>query len=128
MKQNKLIIKINKPIPEIFTWLLNPKNTPLWVSSIVKEEKSEKPTKLGTIYGNLGKNGKWNEYKITEFVEDKLFTFSLNDGNYNCRYTFHTLGDNETELTYFEWVEHGEIDGPFTQEILEKLKKVMENK
>ena len=127
MKQNKLTIKINKPVHEIFTWLLDPKNTPLWVFSIVKEEKSENPTKLGTIYRNLGKNGKWNEYKITQFEEDKLFTFSLNDGNYKCSYTFQPLTDNEAELTYFEWVERGEINGPFSQEILEKLKKVLEN-
>lgn len=122
MKQNSLMIQINRPVHEIFLWLLNPKNTPLWISSIVKEERNEEPTKLGTIYRNCGKNGKWNEYKITEFVSDKLFTFSASDGNYNCRYIFHPLGKNKTELTYFEWVKSGEIEEPFTQEILEKLK------
>lgn len=124
MKQNKLTIRINKPVHEIFTWLLNPKNTPLWVSSVVKEERNEELTKIGTTYRNLGKNEKWNEYKITEFEEDKLFTFSLSDGNYNCRYTFRPLGDNITELTYFERVEEGEIEEPFTMEILSKLKTV----
>lgn len=126
MKQSTLTIKINKPVHEVFTWLLDPKNTPLWVPSIVKEERSEEPTKLGTIYRNQNKEGKWNHYKITEFEKDKLFTFSLNDGNYNCRYTFRPLGENKTELTYFEWVEHGEIDGPFTKETLGKLKSVLE--
>lgn len=126
MKTNSLMIQINRPVHEIFIWLLNPKNTPLWVSSIVKEERNEEPTKLGTIYRNMDKSGKWNEYKITEFEEDKLFTFSLNDGNYNCRYTFRPLGKNSTELTYFERVEHGEIEKPFTMDILKKLKSVLE--
>ncbi len=125
MKENILTIKINKPLHELFTWLLDPKNTPLWVPSIVKEERNEEPTRLGTIYRNQNKEGKWNEYKITEFEQNKSFIFSLNDGNYNCRYTFKPLGKDKTELTYFEWVERGEIEGPFTKEILEKLKSIM---
>lgn len=108
-------------------WLLDPKNTPLWISGIVKEDRNENPTKLGTIYRNCGKDGKWNEYRISEFEEDKLFTFALTDGNYQCRYSFQPLLENETNLTYFEWVEKGEIGEPFTKEILKKLKTVLEN-
>lgn len=126
MKHNKLTIRINKPTQEVFSWLLNPKNTPLWLSSIVKEERSEEPTRLGTIYRNQSKKGKWNEYKITEFERDKLFTFSLNDGNYHCRYTFKALDKNTTELEYYEWVNKGKLEEPFTLKTLQKLKSVME--
>lgn len=123
MKENTLTIQINKPVHEVFLWLLDPRNTPLWISSIEKEERNEEPTKLGTIYRNLGKNGKWNEYTITEFEEDKLLTFALADGNYSCRYTFESPLLDQTKLTYFEWVKSGEIEEPFTKEILEKLKE-----
>lgn len=128
MKKNTLSIRINRPIHELFLWLLDPSNTPLWVPSIVKEERNESPTKLGTIYRNCGKNGIWSEYVISEFEKDKLFTFSLKDGNYHCRYTFKPVSKNETELTYFERVENGEIDGPFTEDILEKLKILLDTK
>lgn len=128
MRENTLKITIKKPISEIFLWLLDPVNTSLWVTSIVKEERNENPTKLGTIYRNCGKDEKWNEYEITEFEENKSFTFSAKDGNYACRYTFISISNSETELTYFEWVEFGEINGPFAQDILEKLKLILEKK
>jgi hypothetical protein len=127
MKENTLTISIKKPVHEVLLWLLDPKNTPLWVSGVVHEERNEEPTKLGTIYRNRGKNGKWNEYEITEFEEDKLFTFSLRDGNYACRYTFESPLLDQTKLTYFEWVKKGEIEEPFTMKNLEKLKSVIES-
>jgi len=127
MKENTLTISIKKSVHEVFLWLLDPKNTPLWVSGVVKEERNDESTKLGTIYRNCGENGKWNEYEIIEFEEDKLFTFSLRGGNYACRYTFESPLLDETKLTYFEWVKSGDIEDPFTQDILEKLKRALEN-
>ena len=90
MKECKLTIRINTTPAELFQFALDPNNTPLWVASIIKEERNESPTKLGTIYKNVNKDG-------------------------------------STELEYFEWVNEGKLDGPFTQDILEKLKSIVEN-
>lgn len=127
MKEKKLTIKIKKPIHEVFSFLLNPKNTPLWIDSLIKEETNETPVKVGTIYRNLNKDGKWNEYEVIILEEDKQFEFLKSDHNYHVRYTFKVIEENTTELEYDEWVEKGDLEDPFTQEILEKLKTVLEN-
>ena len=90
MKECKLTIRINTTPAELFQFALDPNNTPLWVASIIKEERNESPTKLGTIYKNVNKDG-------------------------------------STELEYFEWIDHGNLAEPFTQALLEKLRKVVES-
>ena len=40
--------------------------------------------------------------------------------------SYHLIYDNTTELTYLELVKNGELEQPFTQEILNGLKQVME--
>lgn len=127
MKDNKLIIQIDKPVHEVFAFTLNPANTPSWISSIVKEEVNEKPTKIGTIYRNQNKNGKWSEYTVTAYEKNKLFIFTLGDGNYSVKYSFKPISNNATEVEYYEWVDEGELEEPFKIEILEKLKSVIES-
>src|SRR6266571_4852348 len=122
MKEKKLSIQINKPASEIFTFTLNPANTPRWVNSIVNEEVSELPTKLGTIYRNIGQNGKWNSYTVTEFEDNRMFVLTSKDNNYHCRYTFRPIDENTTEFEYYEWVDKGILEDPFTPNILEKLR------
>ena len=93
MKSNKLIIKINKPVHEVFAFTLNPAKTPSWISFIVKEEVNEKPTKIGTIFRNQNQNGKWSEYTVTAYEENKIFIFTSGDGNYSVKYTFTPVGE-----------------------------------
>ena len=126
VKNNKLVIVINKSVNEIFSFLINPKNTPLWVDSIVSEEVNEKPTRIGTVYKNVNQNGIWTEYVITAFTQDKMFIFTTIDKNYHVKYTFTSLGENSTRLEYYEWVEKGEIQDPFSIDILKKLKAILE--
>ena len=126
MKSNRLTIKINKPAPEVFAFTLNPANTPSWISSIVKEEVNEKPTKIGTIYRNQNQNGKWSEYTVTAHEENKLFIFTSGDGNYSVKYTFIPIDNNATEIEYYEWVTQGDLEEPFTIEVLDKLKSILE--
>jgi len=127
MKSCKLIIQINKPVSKVFQFTLDPKNTPLWIDSIVKEEVNEAPTKVGTIYRNLNKKSVWSEYLVTKYEKDKTFEFVSSDKNYHVKYTLTPLKNYCCELEYFEWVEKGELENPFNIQILEKLKLVLES-
>lgn len=126
MRENKLIIQIKKSVREVFAFLLNPANSPLWIDSFVREETNEWPVKVGTIYRNQNREGKWAEYTVTAFRENKLFEMTSADKNYHVRYTLRALNNNTTELEYYEWMEERELEEPFIGEILNKLKTVLE--
>jgi hypothetical protein len=81
--------------------------------------------KVGTIYKNHGVDGIWSEYEVTEYIENKVFTLSSLSSSYHVRYTYTAKGENLTELEYFEWMDEGELDDPFKQDVLDKLKEVM---
>ncbi len=125
MKDKKLSIVINKPVSEVFEFTTNPANTSKWIDGIAVEETNETPPKLGTIYRNKGEGGSWNEYEMTEFEKDKTFTLTRLNGDYHVRYTFNPV-DEGCDFEYYEWVDEGELDDTFSQEVLEKLKSTME--
>ncbi len=126
MKENKLSITINKSIDEVFEFTINPKNTPLWITHLKEELADTYPPHVGTLYKNTGDFNKWYVYEVTEFKKDKTFTMKAADNNYYVRYTYKNIDNTKTEMEYFEWVEKGELDNPFTQSTLEKLKEVIE--
>lgn len=127
MKDNKLKIIINKPVSDVYNFTLDPKNTPSWIDFSSHEETSEWPVKPGTVYKNTGKNGVILEFTMREIVSNKYFELDSDGGKYHCRYTFRDLGNNTTEYEYHEWQDDRDLDFIMPQEVLEKLKKVLES-
>jgi uncharacterized protein YndB with AHSA1/START domain len=126
MKDNKLTIRIQKPVSEVFKFTTNPENTPKWIDSIDKEEVSSVEVEVGTRYTNWSKDGTENTYFVSEYEKDKVFQLDSSDGGYKVKYTYRLISGNETELEYLEWDKSGEPKNPFKQETMEKLKKIME--
>lgn len=126
MKENKITIIIQAPVPEVFSFTTNPVNTPKWIESITKEETNEWPVKIGSIYKNLDNSGTWNKYILVNIAENNVFELKSEDGNYWVRYTYNQISLNESSLEYYEGVNNGDIKEPFTKETLEKLKGVIE--
>jgi len=127
MQKNKISVVINKPIEKVFEFTTNPKNTHLWIPSIVEEVAEEYPPKIGTQYKNKGNNSNWEFYKVIELQNNKLFTLSDLKDDYHVKYTYRKINDNQTEMEYFEWMKNGELSKPFTNDIIQKLKLVLES-
>lgn len=126
MIENKITIIINKPVNDVFEFTTNPKNTHLWIPSIVEEIASEFPPQIGTEYKNRGDSLEWDLYSVLEFENNKIFTLAKADGNYFVKYLYNELGPNQTEMEYHEWVKKGELENPFTKEIIQGLKNILE--
>ena len=126
MNSNKLVVEIKKPVGEVFAYAIDPRNTHKWINFIVKEETNEWPVGIGSEYANQNQAGKWSGYKVTGFEKDKLFELTSKDGNYHVRYTFIPMDNKSCTLDYYEWVDNGELENPFLNSHLLKLKSLLE--
>jgi hypothetical protein len=120
---NKLIVTIQKPLPEVFAFCITPPKAKLWVPGIVDETTNEWPTKIGTVYTEYKNDNTSFNIIVTDYKENNYIEWKTEEGNYRVRYTFTLIDPNTTRL---EYVETGEVSNPFTQEVLERLKKVIE--
>jgi len=128
MKKNRLKITINKSVQKIFQFTITPPNSTLWIPSVVSETTNEWPIRIGTIYKLTNSNGESSEVIVTNIIKKKLIEWISKDKNYHCRYSFKSIKKNTSELEYYEKVDKGDIKEPFTLSVLEKLKKILENK
>jgi hypothetical protein len=126
MKTNTLKIIIHRSVRDVFSYYINPKNTPLWWIDMIKEETSEWPIQVGTVYKDLDKKGNWSSCTVEALKENELFQLISSDTNYHVRYTHNKMNENTTELIYYEWVDKGDIEKPFTIDILQRLKQNLE--
>lgn len=124
MKSNTLIITINKPIADVFAFCITPPKAKLWIESIVNETTNEWPAKVGTVYTEHKADGTSFNIIVEDYKENEFIEWKTEDGKYHVRYMFVPLDKDRTQLTY---VETGDVDEPFTQDVLEKLKQVIEN-
>ncbi len=127
MQKNKITIIIHKPIEKVFEFTTNPKNTYLWIPSISEEVADEYPPKINTEYRNRGDDTAWNKYKVVDFEKNKVFILFNLEGKYFVKYSYRKLLDNKTEMEYFEWMIDGELSNPFTEDILNNLRSIIEN-
>lgn len=125
MKENKLLIFINKTPTEVFDYILNANNIVKWLPSIKYETSTDVPYKLGTIVKDYDYNDNLTEFYISDFKRGEIFTFDQIGSNYHVTYKFKEVGSG-TQLEYFEWVDENELSDPFTLEPLELLKKNLE--
>lgn len=123
MKDNKLTIQINKPLAEVFAFCITPPKVKLWVPDIINETTNEWPAKVGTIYTEYKNDGTSFHIIVTDYKENEYIEWKTEDDKYHVRYTFTPINQNTIQL---EYVETGEVNEPFTQEVLEKLKQVLE--
>lgn len=128
MQKNTISIIIKKSVDEVFEFTTNPKNTPLWFSTIKEEIANEYPPKIGTRYKNCGDDNNWSVYEVSEFEKNRLFVLSDLNKNYNVKYLYTAVGNNETKMEYQEWTNNGELKNPASEMFLQKLKFAMENK
>lgn len=126
MRRNKIVILINKPLPEVFQFTITPPNSTLWIPSIVHEETNVWPVRKGTKYILRNKKSEISEVKVTKFIKNKLIEWISEDQNYHCRYKYISIDNMHTQLEYSEWMDKGDIKAPFTKEILGKLKYTIE--
>lgn len=126
MKNNKLTIRINKSVQEVFKFTTTPPNSTRWIKGVVGEKTNEWPVKAGTIYKLKNKAGGYSEVIVTAIQENELVEWISKDENYHCRYTFKPIDKNTTDLEYYEWTDKGNLEEPFTLKTLKKLKSVLE--
>lgn len=127
MKENKLTVRIDRSVNEVFKFTTTPPNSTKWIPGVVSEETNDWPIKVGTIYKLKDESGNYSEVNVLALRIGKFIEWVAKDGNYHCRYNFKKIDENCSVLEYLEWVETGDLPDPFTQEILEKLKTVIEN-
>lgn len=127
MKANKLQIVINRLPETVFDFVIKPPNSILWIDSIIDERTDNWPIKKGTIYTLKNKKNKLSRMTVEEYDSKNMVGWISEDKNYHCLYEISKVDKKSSLFKYSEWVDTGEIEDPFTQGVLVRLKKVVES-
>ena len=128
MNKNIISIIIKASISNVFTYSINPTNTPKWIKAMKEEKIDIFPVKLGTEYSNTNDGINWSNYVCSQFVENQLFELSEVGGEYIVRYDYERVSDLQTKLIYTEWLQdESNLSNPLLESSLYFLKDAIEN-
>lgn len=130
MKSKKITREINSPVQKVFRFTINPKNTPLWIDSVIEEKTDSELVTLGTKYIQVIKLPNGEEGKscavITGFIENEYIEFSYVGTTYKCNYSYHPT-IHGTILVYYEEAEKDEdLEVPMSESSIDRLKALLE--
>ncbi|HYG83915.1 MAG TPA: SRPBCC family protein [Verrucomicrobiae bacterium] len=127
--EKRLTVTINRPLDEVFSFIVDPRNTPKWISEIVHEEVTELPLKVGAVYLPQGEGGvSLGRYPVTQYEHNKTFTYTKEGAKYFAQYTFSPIDETTTKFDYYAWDEESDLNNdPVTEQALQKLKVALEN-
>lgn len=126
MKNNTLTIRIERPVHDVFSFVTTPPNSSRWIPSVVAEEINEWPVRIGTIYILRNEKNEVSNVAVTAIKNDEFIEWVSEDRNYHCRYIFKASEENSTIFEYSEWMDEGDLKEPFTSEVLQRLKTIVE--
>jgi len=129
MEKNTLVIEIKRPVATVFKFTLNPKNTPKWIPSIIKEKIFDRVAKVGTIYYQkvAGENNKSKPaLVVTGLVKNKQLDFHAINKKYSCSYRYETIPSGTRVVYSEENGVGGKIESPMKMKNLQALKKLIE--
>jgi len=130
----------------VYDFTVKPENTSKWLPFVMQEERdrdADLAPEQGTKYRNRpDENSAWTEYVVisaaaprrsdTEKLRHRGWEspvyhaeFTLSRGTYFCSYEYKTTYDG-TILTYCEWDTAGNHFDPFSQDLLDNCKHVIE--
>lgn len=126
MKENNLSIQINKPVAKVFLFCITPPNTTHWIPSVISEKTNEWPITIGTVYQLQNEKGQVSNMIVASLKENQTIEWVSENKNYHCCYVLKPVNNDSTMFEYFESVDRGNIETPFNQKVLEKLKQEIE--
>lgn len=138
---------INRPLNEVFQYVINGENIPRWKTSFVEAHRdANTPIGLGMIIHQTmtGPGGRKfpGDYQVTEYTENRSFGFNVIAGpaRPTGKYEFESWNGSSTKVTFsLNWEPKGWMQKLFmapmvTKQLpkevaeLENLKKVLESK
>lgn len=100
MKENRLEIQINKPVSVVYRFCITPPNSTLWIPGVVKEETSELPIKIGTIYFLTNNSDEVSKVFVVNIKVNEYVEWISEDKNYHCSYSLNPINNNDTKMIY----------------------------